>query len=38
MLLPVGWLDIVVGVAIFFIGELVLSRILFRFKLRDTPY
>jgi hypothetical protein len=30
--------DIVVGVAIFFIGELNLSRILYRAHLRDEPY
>ncbi len=38
MLLPVGWLDIMAGVAIFFVGELVLSRILFKLHLRDEPY
>ena len=38
ILLPVGWLDILTGVAVFFVGELVLSRILFRLTLRDTPY
>jgi CDP-2,3-bis-(O-geranylgeranyl)-sn-glycerol synthase len=38
ILLPIGWLDILAGVAVFFVGELVLSRILFRLKLRDTPY
>ena len=30
--------DIVLGVAIFFIGELILSRILYRAHLRDEPY
>ena len=30
--------DIVLGVAIFFAGELVLSRLLFRAHLRDEPY
>ncbi len=30
--------DIAIGVAIFFIGELLLSRLLFKFKLRDRPY
>jgi CDP-2,3-bis-(O-geranylgeranyl)-sn-glycerol synthase len=30
--------DIVVGVAIFFVGELVLSRLLFNAHLRDEPY
>jgi CDP-2,3-bis-(O-geranylgeranyl)-sn-glycerol synthase len=38
ILLPLGWLDILAGVAVFFVGELVGSRILFRLKLRDTPY
>ncbi len=38
ILLPLGWLDIVAGVAIFFVGELVLSRILFHLNLRDRPY
>jgi hypothetical protein len=38
LLLPLGWLDILAGVAAFFVGELVVSRILFRLKLRDTPY
>src|ERR1700692_1829279 len=30
--------DIVLGVGIFFIGELILSRLLFRAHLRDEPY
>lgn len=30
--------DIVAGVAIFFVGELVLSRLLFNAHLRDEPY
>jgi CDP-archaeol synthase len=30
--------DIVLGVAIFFAGELILSRLLHRFHLRDRPY
>ena len=33
-----GMLDIVVGVIIFFGAELVLSRILFKLRLRDKPY
>ncbi len=37
-LLPLSALDIVVAVLLFFVGELVLSRILFRFHLRDRPY
>jgi CDP-diglyceride synthetase len=31
-------LDIVAGVAIFFVGELLLSRLLYHFHLRDRPY
>jgi CDP-2,3-bis-(O-geranylgeranyl)-sn-glycerol synthase len=31
-------IDITLGVAIFFAGELVLSRLLFRAHLRDEPY
>lgn len=38
LLLPVTLLDIVVGVTIFFVGELALSRILFKLRLRDRPY
>jgi CDP-archaeol synthase len=30
--------DIVTGVAIFFAGELALSRVLFRLRFRDRPY
>jgi CDP-diglyceride synthetase len=30
--------DIVAGVALFFIGEVVLSRVLYRMRLRDRPY
>jgi hypothetical protein len=31
-------LDIVAGTAIFFVGEVVLSRVLFRLHVRDRPY
>ena len=31
-------LDIAAGVAIFFVGEQLLSRLLFRFHVRDRPY
>jgi len=31
-------LDIAAGTAIFFVGELVLSRVLFRLHVRDRPY
>jgi CDP-2,3-bis-(O-geranylgeranyl)-sn-glycerol synthase len=30
--------DIALGVGIFFVGELILSRLLYRVHLRDTPY
>jgi CDP-2,3-bis-(O-geranylgeranyl)-sn-glycerol synthase len=30
--------DIAAGVAIFFIGEVILSRLLYRLRLRDRPY
>jgi CDP-archaeol synthase len=30
--------DVVVGTAIFFVGELALSRVLFRLHVRDRPY
>jgi CDP-2,3-bis-(O-geranylgeranyl)-sn-glycerol synthase len=30
--------DIVVGCAIFFVGEILLSRLLFRLRVRDRPY
>jgi hypothetical protein len=33
-----SWLDIVVTAALFFVGEIVLSRLLFRLHLRDRPY
>ncbi len=38
IVLPIGWLDVIAGVTIFFVGELVLSRILFKLRLRDEPY
>ena len=31
-------LDIVAGTAIFFLGEVLLSRLLFRWRVRDRPY
>lgn len=37
-LAPISALDIVAGTAIFAVGELAVSRILFRLKLRDKPY
>ena len=36
--LPLTALDIAAGVVIFFVGELLLSRLLYRFHLRDHPY
>ena len=38
LLLPLSALDIAIVVAVFFVGELVLSRVLFRLHLRDRPY
>ena len=38
LLLPLTVLEIVAGVVIFFVGELVLSRILYKLKLRDRPF
>ncbi len=36
--LPLSALDIIAGVAIFFVGELLLSRLFYHFHLRDRPY
>jgi CDP-2,3-bis-(O-geranylgeranyl)-sn-glycerol synthase len=36
--LPLTALDIVVAVVIFFVGEMLLSRLLYRFRLHDHPY
>lgn len=36
--LPLTALDVVAGTAIFFVGELALSRVLFRLHVRDRPY
>jgi CDP-archaeol synthase len=36
--LSLTFADIAVGVAIFFIGELLLSRLLYAFDLRERPY
>jgi len=38
LFVPLSLLDVLVGVAIFFAGELILSRILFHLNLRDRPY
>jgi CDP-diglyceride synthetase len=37
-MLPVTALDIVLVAALFFVGELVVSRALYTFKIRDRPY
>jgi len=36
--LPLTLLDIVAGMAIFFVGELAVSRLLFKLNVRDEPY
>jgi CDP-2,3-bis-(O-geranylgeranyl)-sn-glycerol synthase len=36
--LPLSYLDIAIAVLLFLVGGMVLSRILFAFKLRDRPY
>jgi hypothetical protein len=38
LLLPLSLLDVVAGAALFFLGALLLSPILYRFNLRDRPY
>jgi CDP-2,3-bis-(O-geranylgeranyl)-sn-glycerol synthase len=38
LLLPITALDVAVATILFFAGELVLSRLLFRWHLRDRPY
>jgi len=36
--LSLSVIDIAAGCAIFFVGELLLSRLFFRLRLRDRPY
>ena len=36
--LSLTWADIIVGVAVFFAGEVLLSRVFYRLGLRDQPY
>jgi CDP-2,3-bis-(O-geranylgeranyl)-sn-glycerol synthase len=36
--LPIAVLDIALVVVLFFIGEVVASRALYTFKIRDRPY
>ena len=38
LFMPVTALDIAVSTILFFVGELLLSRLLFRWHLRDRPY
>jgi hypothetical protein len=38
MMLPISLLDVLIGVVVFCVGALLLSPILYRFKLRDRPY
>jgi CDP-diglyceride synthetase len=38
LFVPLSMLDVLVGVAAFFAGELILSRILFHLNLRERPY
>ena len=38
MAMPLTAADIAVGVAVFFVGEVVLSRLFYRLGLRDRPY
>jgi hypothetical protein len=38
LLLPLSLMDIAIATLCFVVGEIVLSRILFRFGLRDRPY
>jgi CDP-2,3-bis-(O-geranylgeranyl)-sn-glycerol synthase len=37
-LAPLTAMDIVVATAVFFVGELLLSRLLYRLNIRETPY
>jgi hypothetical protein len=37
-LLPVTLVDVVVGTALFFVGSVLVSRLLFKLNLRDKPY
>jgi hypothetical protein len=38
LLLPLSALDIAVGTMLFFAGELLLSRLLYKWHVRDRPY
>jgi hypothetical protein len=37
-LLPLTLIDVAIATTIFFVGALVLSRILFKLNIRDRPY
>ncbi len=37
-ILPISIADVLIGTALFFVGELVLSRLLFKLRVRDHPY
>jgi CDP-2,3-bis-(O-geranylgeranyl)-sn-glycerol synthase len=37
-MLPLSTSEIMVTVLIFFVGETILSRLLYRFRIRDRPY
>ena len=36
--LGLGWLDVAVLVGVFLVGELLVSRLLYRLHIRDRPY
>ena len=36
--LALTWIEIAAGTAIFFVGELLLSQLLYRLRIRDRPY
>jgi CDP-archaeol synthase len=38
LLLPLTVLDVAVATTLFFVGELVLSRLLYKWHVRDRPY
>jgi CDP-2,3-bis-(O-geranylgeranyl)-sn-glycerol synthase len=38
VVLPLGWFDILAIVMLFFVANLVLSRLLFHLHLRDRPH
>ncbi|MFO1058717.1 MAG: CDP-archaeol synthase [Dongiaceae bacterium] len=38
VLLGLGWLDVAVLVGVFLVGELLVSRLLYRLHIRDRPY